>query len=108
MGSKGTPGPSAAAVAAEALLADLRGMPGLRTKAMFGGVGVFQESTMFAIVDRAGQCYLRADDETASEFERAGAERHGRMPYWQLPDEVRRDDARLRAWAERAVVVGRA
>jgi TfoX/Sxy family transcriptional regulator of competence genes len=54
---------------------------------MFGGYGIFIDDTMFALVDGQGQRYLRSDASLASELERNGGTRHGRMPYWSVPDD---------------------
>lgn len=67
-------------------------------KPMFGGRGVFVDGTMTAIVDREGWGYVRGDDESAPGLEASGAQRHGRMPYWRVPDEVWNDDDRLAEW----------
>lgn len=76
-------------------------------RAMFGGQGIFVDGSMFAIVDSAGRLYLKADDERASVHEEVGGERHGRMPYWSVPDDVLDDEAALRDWAAAAAAVAR-
>ena len=103
MGEKGAKQSSDGAIAAEALVADLASLGEVSARKMFGGFGVFHESTMFALIDSAGVCFLRADDQTSSDFEQAGVERHGRMPYWQIPSDVRSNDAELIRWARSAL-----
>lgn len=79
------------------------------TRRMFGGVGIFHDKQMFALVDSSGQSFLRVDDTNRSAFEEAGAERHGKMPYYAIPGDVRTDDDTLRAWAKDSIAAaGRA
>ena len=56
----------------------------------------------FVIVDSAGHRYLRADAATSPSFEAAGSDKHGRMPYWQIPDGVLADPDQLLEWASAA------
>lgn len=73
-------------------------------KAMFGGRGLFSDGVMFVIVDKAGDVFLRADEETEPDFEAAGSHKHG-MPYWSVPPEVMADDDEFRSWAATALGV---
>ena len=41
-------------------------------------------------------------------FEEAGANKHGRMPYYQIPESVYKDDSQLIEWARDAIEVSRA
>ena len=41
-------------------------------KAMFGGLGVFCEGTMFALITRQGELYFKADDQNRPAYEQAG------------------------------------
>ena len=95
------------ASAAQELIDDLAPLGDLRSKAMFGGRGVFCEGTMFALVDRAGATYLRIDDDTVTDFDRLGSVSHGRMPYWTIPPSIRADDAVLEQWARRSLDIAR-
>lgn len=82
----------------------------IRTRAMFGGQGVFREDLMFALV-ADGEIYLKADVETASLFESAGSQpfsyrgsgRIVRTSYWRLPDAALDDPAKAEAWGRLAV-----
>lgn len=108
MGTKGAQQHPAGAAEAESLVADLSGFGEVTAKKMFGGVGIFCESLMFAIVDPAGRAFLRGDEVTAPDFEAAGSPRHQKMPYWQIPASVRDDEAVLVAWAQKAFEVAKA
>ena len=76
-------------------------------KKMFGGVGVFVDGSMFALIDSEAQLHLKVDDTNREQFEAAGAERHGRRPYYTAPAEILEDDASLLEWAERSATVAR-
>lgn len=103
MGEKGARSGGAGQAAADALLHDLQALGPISSKKMFGGHGVFREGVMFAIVDSEGRCFLKAGPGTAGRFDEAGAARHGRMPYREIPEAVRGDLGRLVEWARAAL-----
>lgn len=75
-----------------------------------GEKGARQTNTGAAMAERicsGGAAFLRADDTTATEYEAEGSERHGRMPYWTIPNTVLDDDDKLLEWAGRALEVAR-
>ena len=76
-------------------------------KTQFGGNGLYESGTMFAIVDSEGNLFLRATEETAGRFEDRGGHRHGRMPYWSVPSAVVAPDVSLREWAVVALKLAR-
>ncbi|MEI9902021.1 MAG: TfoX/Sxy family protein [Hyphomicrobium sp.] len=93
------------------LLADFAPVSARR---MFGGVGLFTDGVMFALlIDDV--LYLKADDTTRSSFEVEGLspfsyERSGRtvaLSYWRAPERLLDDAGELHAWASRALVVAR-
>ena len=75
---------------------------------MFGGVGVFVDGLMIAIVTREDAVYLKADDETIPAFEREElgpftyATKNGEhtlTSYWRMPDRLYDDPEELARWA---------
>ena len=81
----------------------------IRPRRMFGGVGLFREARMFALVfDET--LYLKSSTATAPAFDAIGAppfryQRQGRvvaLSYRRAPDEALDDVAMLTHWAERA------
>jgi DNA transformation protein len=77
---------------------------------MFGGVGIFVEGRMIALVSRA-VIYLKADAETIPDFERESlapfsyATRNGERKltsYWRMPDRLYDDTEELARWARGA------
>ena len=87
---------------------DLAPFGDVTVKAMFGGRGVFVDGTMTALVDRGGAPFVRGDDGVAADLEAAGAARHGKMPYWRVPDDVWDDPDAMATWAARADATARA
>ncbi|MDH3306818.1 MAG: TfoX/Sxy family protein [Acidimicrobiia bacterium] len=108
MGEKGARLTGSAVEVGDRLAEELAPVGAVTTKKMFGGVGVFTDGTMFAIVDSTGSVFLRADESTTGRFEAADSEKHGRMPYWTVPAEVLDDPDELLAWADQAAGVARA
>lgn len=92
----------------------LSGVPDLRAKAMFGGVGLYSGEVFFGIL-AADVLYFKVDDSNRREYEHAGssafkpyADRAMRMPYYDVPAAIIEDQAALAEWASRAVAVARA
>ena len=107
MGEKGARLTGTAVEVAEQFLDELPAIADLSSRKMFGGVGVFAEGKMFAIVDSGGCLFLRADETTSRDFEAGGGHKHGRMPYWSVPNTVLSKPDELPRWAARAVEVAR-
>ena len=108
MGEKGARLTTDATATAGWLVDELEPVGDVTSKKMFGGYGVFSDGVMFAIVDSAGTVYLRTGDANLADFETAGAHKHGRMPYHQIPSAVLEDPAQLAVWAGTAAAVARA
>jgi DNA transformation protein len=91
------------------VLGQLEAVGGLVPRSMFGGVGLYADGLFFGII--AGDVlYLKADDFTRPEFERAGAEpfrpyadRAGTMKYYAVPVGVLESEAELLQWAQKAI-----
>jgi DNA transformation protein len=77
-------------------------------KRMFGGYGIFESGTIFALVPRAGGVYLKSGPANQARFEEAGANKHGRMPYYQIPVDVYTDSSQLLEWVQEAIEVSKA
>ena len=79
-------------------------------RGMFGGWGLYLHGRMFGLIAE-GQLYLKADDLTRPDFERAGcrpfiydAERKSvAFGYWTPPEDVADDPRAITPWARRAV-----
>ena len=71
----------------------------LTAKAMFGGIGVFCDDAMFALITRDGDLYFKTDDTNRPMHEQAGLPRFGKMPYHQPPADALTDWRSLQPWA---------
>jgi DNA transformation protein len=77
---------------------------------MFGGVGIFAEGLMFALVAYR-ELYFKADEETIPAFRAAGAGpfvygvkgRRVVMSYWRVPDRLLDEPDELAQWARDAL-----
>lgn len=65
---------------------------------MFGGHGIFEEDKMFALIDSKGRLFFKTDDTNRLKFEEAGSEKHSKMPYFSVPEDVLEDDDVLKEW----------
>jgi DNA transformation protein len=90
-----------------------RGLPAIRARAMFGGVGIYAGDLFFALLDDDA-LYLKVDDGNRSDFEARGmgpfrpyGEDGETMQYYQVPADVLEDADALRPWAAKAVEVAR-
>jgi DNA transformation protein len=100
-------------VDAEALRELFRDFGPVDVRRMFGGLGVFVDGLMIALVAR-GEIYLKADGETIPAFERDGqkpfsyATKHGEhvlTSYWRMPDALYDEPEELARWARGAHAV---
>ena len=90
-----------------------RAIPGIRSRAMFGGVGIYSGDLFFALI-ADDVLYFKVDASTRLDFEARGmgpfrpfGEEGGTMKYYQLPEDVLEDPEELRLWAEKAVAIAR-
>ncbi len=77
------------------------GLGPLTTRKMFGGLSIYCEGTIFAIVMSDGRILIKGAGPMQARFEAMGLERWAytrkdgsptNMPYWHLPDSAQ-DDA---------------
>lgn len=90
-------------IAADAFMAKLKSMEGISTKAMFGGFGFMYATKMFGFVDAKGNVFLKANDSNRGDFEKAGAEKHHRMPYYTIPEAVMTNARSLKSWVKKSI-----
>ena len=80
----------------------------LTSRKMFGGLGLYHNDSIFALVNRSGQNFIKAKNDLAEKFASCGSTQfgagHGRlMPYWTLPDNALDDSELASDWARRAL-----
>src|SRR5262249_9946364 len=85
--------------------------PDIRSRAMFGGVGVYAGELFFALIDD-DVVYLKVDDSNRGDFEAEGMgpfQPFGPggevMQYYELPEGLLDDPEELRGWVDDAVQV---
>jgi DNA transformation protein len=94
----------------EFVLDQLRALPDVRAKAMFGAHGLYQGDHFFGILDE-GRLFFKTDavsqaDYVARDMEPFTYESRGRtltMSYHEVPPDVLENPMELVAWARRAI-----
>jgi DNA transformation protein len=95
------------------LVADLLApIGGVSFRRMFGGVGLFRDSVMFALIIE-DTLFMKADETTRGRFEAEGCEpfsygsKRGTVvtSYWQVPERLYDDGDTFCDWAREAMAV---
>jgi DNA transformation protein and related proteins len=88
--------------------------PNIRSRSMFGGVGIYSADFFFALID-GDTLYLKVDDSNRGDFEARGlgpfrpfGEDGETMQYYQLDEAILEDVNELRPWVDKAIAVARA
>lgn len=86
----------------------------MRTRRMFGGVGIYSEELFFALI-ASDVLYFKVDAQNRGDFEARGmsafqpfADKPATMSYYEVPSDVVGDDRRLGAWVAKALDAARA
>lgn len=91
-------------------------LPGITSRSMFGGWGIYQRGAIFALI-LDGILYFKANAVTAPFFAEQGSRpftyqrddgKEISMAYWVVPEEVLEDRDRLQTWFDRATAVAAA
>lgn len=86
----------------------LKGIKGVETKKMFGGIGFFQDGKMFGMIGN-DVFRLKVDDTNQADYEKRGMEPYHSsskkkgMPYWEVPEDVISDKSALKKWAQKSI-----
>lgn len=96
----------------EFVVDQLRALPDLRARAMFGGHGLYQADRFFAILFE-GRLYFKVNQPSRAAYVKRGMnpftyEMKGRiitMNYYEVPPDVLENTAELVVWANRAIRV---
>lgn len=97
------------------VLEQLSALGRVRSRRMFGGVGLYLDETFFGlVVGSAGDVYLKVDDQNRAAYEAAGsgpfrpfADKPYAMSFWRVPAEVLDDPDEMTTWARAAVGAAR-
>ncbi len=84
--------------------------PGITSRKMFNGYGIYKEGLIFAII-ADDHLYFRADEYSAQQFKELGCaqffyRRKGRkilMPYYELPEYILEDKHALGNWIQKSL-----
>lgn len=82
----------------------------IRTKAMFGGVGIYSEDLFFGLIAE-DKLYFKVDETNRPDFEKMGMEPFypfdspKPMGYWEVPPNLLGNSSELKDWIERALQV---
>ena len=82
----------------------------IRTKAMFGGVGIYSSDLFFALIAE-DKLYFKVDDTNRADYEAAGMEPFypydstTPMHYWELPAKILNDAKELAVWIDKSLCV---
>ena len=88
------------------------GVPGLSTRRMFGGLGIYAEGRIFAVLMSDGTLRLKGAGGMPARYEALGmarwtyqrpGQRPAAMPYWSLPDDLLDDPEAASALAREAL-----
>ncbi len=107
MGQKGAKLTPEATEAAELLVRRLSTLGEVTSRKMFGGYGIFESGSMFALITSTGVAHLKVDDTNLERFEQAGSEKFGRMPYFEIPESVLGNTRSLRKWASESIAIAK-
>ncbi len=102
MGQKGDKHTNEAQHTAELLLERLGSIEGITSKKMFGGHGFFHDGQMFGMVDSKGNVALKATGDLEQEYIKKGSSKHGKMPYYSLPEEIFNSED-LISWVKKSI-----
>lgn len=81
------------------------------TRKMFGGLGIYSQGTIFALIGPQEQLMIKAKEDLATELESLGCTpfvyegktKTAHMPYWTLPDSALDDPQEAADWARRSL-----
>lgn len=74
---------------------------------MFGGVGIYADDLMCALITSEDELYFKADDKNRSDYEALEAEQFHTMPYFAVPAEVLEDSEALAVWLEKSMAAAK-
>jgi DNA transformation protein and related proteins len=103
MGIQGDKMTPASVLSAEAFVERIGTIGDITSKKMFVGNGIFHEGKMFVIIDSKGKYLMNVVESNQAEYEKKGSERHSRMPYFSIPDDVLTDPKTLVSWAKKSI-----
>lgn len=92
------------------IVEQLAALPGLSTRRMFGGIGIYSDAWFFALIDD-DVLFFKVDDSNREDYVSRGMKAFMPFPgqpslgYFQVPPDVIEEAEELVRWARRAVEV---
>ena len=74
---------------------------------MFGGVGIYADGQICALINSTDVLHFKVDDENKADYVAAEARQFMRMPYFEVPADVLENNDELRLWFEKSVAVSK-
>jgi DNA transformation protein len=90
-------------------------IPGVTSRAMFGGWGLYQQGLIFGLIV-ADKLYFKVDKENQPDYEKAKSKpftyhrKDGKttaMSYWLVPEKIMNNEKQLNIWLVEAVAVSK-
>ena len=75
----------------------------LTTRKMFGGLGIYSDGVIFALLSSEGRLFLKATGAFAQALQSGGSQQFHSMPYWSMPEAALDDPQEATALARRAL-----
>lgn len=97
-------------------LDQLRELGAVRTRRMFGGIGIYSGEVFFALIDD-DVLYFKVDDSNRNAYTARGSEPFRpvaddpnavSLSYYQVPEDVLEDPDELKAWAHKSIAIAAA
>ncbi len=73
------------------------------TRKMFGGMCLYLDGDVFALMSSDSQLYLKAQGDIATQLSGEGAAQFHNMPYWSIPDAALDDPGEACTLARRTI-----
>ncbi len=77
------------------------------TRKMFGGLGIFCEFGMCALITSDSVFYGKVDDENRAAYEAAEMPQFMKMPCYQVPVEVLDSEEEVGIWLDKSIAAAR-
>ncbi len=89
----------------EKVISQLSKIGPIRSKNMFGGVGLYYDEDFFGLIDDDAT-YLKVDETNIEDYKSMDMSPWGfSKGYYRLPESILEDAEKLKAWVEKAVTV---
>ena len=88
----------------------LRDVPGIVSKAMFGGWSIYKDGVIFGLI-ADGELYFKVDDSNIENYKQReshpcvyeGKNKQVTMSYWTVPEDILENQSELLEWIEKSI-----